>query len=68
MVERGEGLSEAMLVPAGVSARAKEVGALVVVDAVDFFATGGKEGNHFGSNQARGAGDEELHAYNLWVR
>ena len=68
MVERGEGLSEAVLVPAGVSAWAKEVGSLIVVDAVDFFATGGKEGNHFGSNQARGAGDEELHAYNLWAR
>jgi hypothetical protein len=35
---------------------------------VDFFATGGKEGNHFGSDQARGAGYEELHSYNLWVR
>ena len=68
MTEGGEGLGEALLIPAGVSARAKEVGALVVVDAVDLFATGGKEGDHFGSNQARGAGDEELHAYNLWVR
>jgi hypothetical protein len=68
MTEGGKGLSEAMLVPAGVSAWAKEVGSLVVVDAVDFFATGGKEGNHFGSDQARGAGYEELHSYNLWVR
>jgi len=68
MTEGGEGLGEALLIPAGVSARAKEVGALVVVDAVDLFATGGKEGDHFGSNQARGASDEELHAYNLWVR
>ena len=68
VVERGEGLSEAMLVPAGVSARAKEVGALVIVDPMDLFATGGKEGNHFRSDQARGAGYEELHAYNLWVR
>ena len=68
MVERGEGLGEAVLVPAGVSAWAKEVGSLIIVDAVDFLATGGKEGNHFRSNQARGAGDEELHAYNLWVR
>ena len=50
MVERGEGLSEAMLVPAGVSAWAKEIGPLVVVDAVDFLAKGGKEGNHFGSD------------------
>jgi hypothetical protein len=57
-----------MLVPAGVSARAKEVGALVVVDPMDFFATGGKEGNHFRSDQARGAGYEELHACYLWVR
>ena len=68
MTEGGKGLSEAMLVPAGVSARAKEVGSLIVVDAVDFLATGGKEGDHFGSDQAGGAGDEELHAYNLWVR
>jgi hypothetical protein len=35
---------------------------------MDLFTTGGKEGNHFGSDQARGAGYEELHAYNLWVR
>ena len=62
MSERGKSLGEAVLVPAGVSAWAKEVGSLIVVDAVDFFATGGKEGNHFGSDQARGAGDEELHA------
>ena len=61
MTKGGEGLSEAMLVPAGVSAWAKEVGSLVIVDAVDFFATGGKERNHFGSDQARGAGYEELH-------
>ena len=58
MTEEGEGLSEAMLVPAGVSAWAKEVGPLVVVDSVDFFAARGKEGDHFGSDQARGAGYE----------
>jgi len=68
MTEGGKGLSEAMLVPAGVSAWAKKIGPLVIVDAMDFFATGGKEGNHFRSDQAGGAGDEELHAYNLWVR
>ena len=68
MVERGEGLSEAVLVPAGVSTWAKEVGSLIVVDAVDFLATGGKEGNHFGSDEAGGAGDEELHDCYLWVR
>ena len=66
MTEGGEGLSEAMLVPAGVSAWAKEVGSLIVVDAVDFLATGGKEGDHFGSDQARGAGYEELHKGELW--
>ncbi len=68
MEEGGEGLSEAMLVPAGVSARAKEVGSLVIVNSMDFFATGGKKGNHFGSDQAGGAGYEELHSCNLWVR
>ena len=68
MTEGGEGLSEAMLVPAGVSAWAKEVGALVIVDSMDPFATGGKEGDDFGSDQARGAGYEELHACYLWVR
>ena len=68
MTEGGEGLREAMLVPAGVSARAKEVRSLIVVDAVDFLATGGKEGNHFGSDEAGGASDKKLHAYNLWVR
>ena len=57
MTEGGEGLSEAMLVPAGVSAsghenfQAKEVGSLIIVDAVDFLATGGKEGDHFGSER-----------------
>jgi hypothetical protein len=35
---------------------------------VDLLATGGKEGGDFRSDEARGAGDEELHAYNLWVR
>ena len=68
MTEGGEGLSEAVLVPAGVSAWAKEVGSLVVVDPMDFFATGGKKGNHFGSDEAGGASDKKLHAYNLWVR
>jgi hypothetical protein len=68
MTEGGKGFDEAMLVPAGVSAWAKEVGSLIVVDAVDLLATGGKEGGDFRSDEARGAGDEELHAYNLWVR
>jgi hypothetical protein len=68
MTEEGESLSKAVLVPAGVSARAKEVGSLIIVDSMDLFATGGKEGDHFGSDQARGAGYEKLHAYNLWVR
>ena len=68
MTEGGEGFDEALLIPAGVSTWAKEVGPLVIVDSMDLFATGGKEGDHFGSDQARGAGYEELHAYNLWVR
>jgi hypothetical protein len=66
MTEGGKGFDEAMLVPAGVSAWAKEVGSLVIVDSMDLFASGGKEGNHFGSDQARGAGDEELHRRELW--
>ena len=68
MAEGGEGLDEAMLVPTGVSTWAKEVGSLVIVNSMDFFATGGKKGNHFGSDQAGGAGYEELHSCNLWVR
>jgi len=68
MTEGREGLANAMLVPAGVSAWAKEVGSLVIVDAIDLFAPGGKEGDHFGSDQAGGASDKKLHAYNLWVR
>ena len=63
-----EVLNKAVLVPAGVSAWAKEVGSLIVVDAVDLLATGGKEGDHFGSDQTRGAGDKKLHTYNLWAR
>ena len=50
MAEGGEGFDEAVLIPAGVSAWAKEVGPLVIVDTVDFFTTGGKEGNHFRSD------------------
>ena len=65
MAEGGKGLGEAVLVPAGVSARAKEIGPLVVVDSVDFFAARGKEGDYFRSDQARGTGYEELHASNL---
>ena len=68
MVERGEGLGEAALVPAGVSAWAKEVGSLIIVDAVHLLATGGKEGDDFRSDEARGAGYEELHSYNLCGR
>jgi hypothetical protein len=55
--EKGKAFSEAVLVPAGVSAWAKEVGSLVIVDTMDFFTTGGKEGNHFGFDQAGGARD-----------
>ena len=68
MTEGGESLSKALLIPAGVSAWAKEVGPLVVVDSVDFFAARGKEGDYFRSDQARGAGYEELHASNLWAK
>ena len=52
MTEGGKGLSEAMLVPAGVSARAKEVGPLVVVDSVDFLAEGSKVGDNFRADEA----------------
>jgi hypothetical protein len=65
MAEGWEGLGEAVLVPAGVSAWAKKIGPLVVVDSVDFLAEGGKEGDHFGSDQAGGASDEEFHVSNL---
>ena len=52
MAERGEGFDETVLIPAGVSAWAKEIGPLVVIDSVDFFATGGKEGDDFRANEA----------------
>jgi hypothetical protein len=52
MAEGGKGFDEAVLIPAGVSAWAKEVGPLVVVDSVDLFATGGKEGNDFRADEA----------------
>jgi hypothetical protein len=68
MTEGGKGLGEALLIPAGVSTWAKEVGALVIVDSMDLFATGGKEGDDFGSDQARGAGYEELHSWYLCGR
>jgi hypothetical protein len=65
MAEGGEGLGEAMLVPAGVSTWTKEVGPLIIVDAVDLFAARCEKGDHFGSDQARRAGHEEFHASNL---
>ena len=68
MTEGGEGFDEALLIPAGVSAWAKEVGPLVIVDTMDFFTTGGKEGDHFRSDQTRGAGYEEFHACYLCGR
>ena len=52
MVERGEGLSEAVLIPAGVSAWAKEIGPLVVVYSVDFLAEGGEVGDDFRADEA----------------
>ena len=66
MAEGGEGFDEAVLIPAGVSAWAKEVGPLIVVDSVDFLAEGGKEGDDFRADEARGAGDEKLHRVELW--
>ena len=52
MLERGKSLGEAVLVPAGVSAWAKKVGPLVIVDSMDLFATGGKEGDNFRADEA----------------
>ena len=52
MAEGGEGFDEAVLIPAGVSAWAKEVGPLVVVDSVDFLAEGGEVGDDFGADEA----------------
>ena len=51
MTEGGEGFDEAVLIPAGVSAWAKEIGPLVVVDPMDLFATGGKEGDDFRADE-----------------
>lgn len=52
MAEGGEGSDEAVLIPAGVSAWAKEVGPLIVVDPVDFLAEGSKEGDDFRADEA----------------
>ena len=52
MTEGGEGFDEAVLIPAGVSTGAKEVGPLVVIDSVDFLAEGGKEGDDFRADEA----------------
>ena len=60
--------SKSLLIPASVALRSEKDGSLIVVDAVDLLATGRKEGDDFRSDEAGGAGDEELHAYNLWAR
>ena len=52
MTEVGKRFDEAVLIPAGVSAWAKEVGSLVVIDSVDFLAEGGKEGDDFRADEA----------------
>ena len=52
MTEGGEGFDEAVLIPAGVSAWAKEIGPLVVVDSVDFLAEGSKVGDNLRADQA----------------
>ena len=52
VTEGGKGFDEAVLIPAGVSAWAKEVGPLVVVDSVDFFAEGGEVGDDFRADEA----------------
>ena len=52
VAEGGEGYDDAGLIPAGVSAGAKEVGPLIIVDAVDFLAEGGKEGDDFRADEA----------------
>ena len=52
MAEGGEGFDEAVLIPAGVSTGAKEVGPLVVVDSVDFLAEGGEVGDDFRADEA----------------
>ena len=52
MAEGGEGFDEAVLIPAGVSAWAKEVGPLVVVDSVDFLPEGGEVGDDFRADEA----------------
>lgn len=53
------GIEEPLLVPAGVAAGSEEIGAHVVVDAVDGPSKAGEVGDHFGADEAGGAGDEK---------
>jgi len=39
-----------------------------MADPVGLLAARGKKGNHFGSNQAGGTGNEQRHTINLWAR
>jgi hypothetical protein len=55
---RGE---EALLVPTRVAAGTEKIGAHVVVHAMDLPAKLGKIGDDFGTDEAGGTGDEELH-------
>jgi len=56
----GDGLGEAILIPAGVALRPKKHGALVVVQAVDAAALPGEEKADLRSDEAGGTGDEDI--------
>jgi len=68
MAEGGESLAEVGLLQASVSASVEQVGSSAMADPVGLLAARGKKGNHFGSNQAGGTGNKEIHAWYLCGR
>jgi len=52
---------EPRLVPPGIARRAEEIGAHVVVDAVDLVFLGGEVGDHLAADQAVRAGNQDFH-------
>src|SRR5665213_3312215 len=57
--KRRQRLDQSLLVPARIPLGAEKVGALIVVDTEDAPALSGKVRDDFGTDQTRGAGDEQ---------